>query len=113
MNNVFIREYSCWSRHRNATAVGEFVVFTSIVVVVGILTVCFTSPKPTGMLFCFLDLQIIKEQYNNLGSLSFERIQKFETVLELVKYSLRHFNIAFCQYLKKITDSTKTLKLDF
>ncbi|CAF3755537.1 unnamed protein product [Rotaria sp. Silwood1] len=41
-------EYSCWSRHRTATAVSAFAIFTSIVMIIGVLIVCFTSPKRTS-----------------------------------------------------------------
>jgi hypothetical protein len=52
MNNILIREYSCWSRHRTATAVWAFLVFTSLVIVVVVLAVWFTTKK-TSMFFVF------------------------------------------------------------
>jgi hypothetical protein len=58
MNNILIREYSCWSRHPIATAVGAFSVFTSLVMVVGVLTVYFTT-KEASMFFVFRNMQII------------------------------------------------------
>jgi hypothetical protein len=58
MNNILIREYSCWSRHRTATAVWAFLVFTSLVIVVVVLTVWFTTKK-TSMFFVFRNIQII------------------------------------------------------
>ncbi|CAF1519485.1 unnamed protein product [Rotaria sp. Silwood1] len=48
-------EYSCWSRHRSSTAAGAFAVFTVVAMVIGILTVRFTSPQAIGMLF-FIDM---------------------------------------------------------
>jgi len=45
---VFIREYSYWSRNPVATATSAFAVFTSIVMIVGVLTVCFTSSRSTS-----------------------------------------------------------------
>ncbi|CAF4195418.1 unnamed protein product [Rotaria sordida] len=44
-------EFSPWSRHRSSIAAGAFAVFTIIAMSIGILTVCFTSPKATGMFF--------------------------------------------------------------
>ncbi|CAF4123640.1 unnamed protein product [Rotaria sp. Silwood2] len=41
-------EYSCWSRYRSATVAGAFSMFTIIAMVIGVLTVYFTSPKLTG-----------------------------------------------------------------
>ncbi|CAF4108322.1 unnamed protein product, partial [Adineta steineri] len=38
-------EYSCWSRHRTATAVGAFGLFTILTMVTSILIVRLTSPK--------------------------------------------------------------------
>ncbi|CAF5038609.1 unnamed protein product, partial [Rotaria sp. Silwood1] len=38
---------SPWSRHRSSIAAGAFAVFTIIAMSIGILTVCFTSPKAT------------------------------------------------------------------
>ncbi|CAF1426016.1 unnamed protein product, partial [Adineta steineri] len=38
-------EYSCWSRHRTATAVGAFGLFTILAIATSILIVCLTSPK--------------------------------------------------------------------
>jgi hypothetical protein len=58
MNNILIREYSCWSRHPTVTAVGAFSVFTSLVIVVGVLTVWFTT-KETSMFAVFRNMQII------------------------------------------------------
>jgi hypothetical protein len=88
INNVFIREYSCWLTHPIATAVGAFVVFTNIAMLIGVLTVCFTSAKPTSKCFCSLYKnyfsinkfisylesapKISKERYNNQDSLNFE-----------------------------------------
>ncbi|CAF1332755.1 unnamed protein product [Rotaria sp. Silwood1] len=48
-------EFSCWSRHRSSIAVGAFAVFTIIAITIGVLTVCFTSSKATGMFF-FIDI---------------------------------------------------------
>ncbi|CAF1956480.1 unnamed protein product [Rotaria magnacalcarata] len=45
-------EKTCWSKHRSAIAVGAFCVFTIIMMISGILTVCFTAPTVTGILFC-------------------------------------------------------------
>ncbi|CAF4075071.1 unnamed protein product [Rotaria sordida] len=50
-------EFSPWSRHRSSIATGAFVVFTIIAASIGILTVCFTSPKATGMFF-FIDMLV-------------------------------------------------------
>lgn len=47
----FIREYSCWSTYRTATAAGAFAIFINIVILTGVLTVYFTLPKQSGMLF--------------------------------------------------------------
>jgi hypothetical protein len=58
MNNILIREYSCWSRHPTARAVCAFSVFTSLAMVVGVLTVWFTT-KATSMFFVFRHMQII------------------------------------------------------
>ncbi len=58
INNILIREYSCWSRYQTVTAVGAFSVFTSLVMVVGVLTVWFTT-KETSMFFVFRNIQII------------------------------------------------------
>jgi hypothetical protein len=58
MNNILIRKYSCWSTHPIATAVCAFSVFTSIAMVVGVLTVLFTT-KETSMFFVFRNIQII------------------------------------------------------
>jgi hypothetical protein len=58
MNHILIREYSCWSTHPIATAVCVVSVFTSLVMVVGILTVFFTT-KETSMFFVFRNIQII------------------------------------------------------
>jgi hypothetical protein len=58
INNILIREYSCWSRYPTVTAVGVFSVFTSLVMVVGVLTVWFTT-KETSMFFVFRNIQII------------------------------------------------------
>ncbi|CAF1354333.1 unnamed protein product, partial [Rotaria sordida] len=40
-------EFSPWSQHRSSIAAGAFAAFTIIAMSVGILTVCFTSPKAT------------------------------------------------------------------
>ncbi len=58
MNNILIREYSYWSTHPTETAVCAFSVFTSLVMVVGVLTICFTT-KTTSMFFVFRNIQII------------------------------------------------------
>jgi hypothetical protein len=58
MNNILIREYSCWSRHPTVTGLGAFSVFTSLVIVVGVLTVWFTT-KETSMFLVFRNTQII------------------------------------------------------
>ena len=66
MNNILIREYSCWSRwsrHRTATRVCAFSVFTCLVMVVGVLTICFTAKK-TSMFFVFRNIQTIFLQEN-------------------------------------------------
>jgi hypothetical protein len=45
-----IREYSWWSTHQTAeTVTGVLVLFTITVMAVGIMIVCFTQPKQTGM----------------------------------------------------------------
>ncbi|CAF1285091.1 unnamed protein product [Rotaria sp. Silwood1] len=48
-------EFSHWSQHRSSIAAGAFAVFAIIAMSIGILTVCFTSPKATGMFF-FIDI---------------------------------------------------------
>jgi hypothetical protein len=53
INNIFIREYSCWSTHPSETAMGTFILFIILTIIVGVLTVCLTSPKPTGILVFF------------------------------------------------------------
>ena len=58
MNNILIREYSYWSTHPTETAVCAFSVFTSLVMVVGVLTICFTT-KATSMCSVFRNIQII------------------------------------------------------
>ncbi len=58
MNNVLIRKYSYWSTHPTETAVCAFSVFTSLVMVVGVLTVWFTT-KEASMFFVFRNMQII------------------------------------------------------
>jgi len=54
INTIFTREYSWCSTHQTATAVGAAALFTCIIMIIGILTVCFTSPKDRSMFFFFL-----------------------------------------------------------
>jgi hypothetical protein len=56
----FIREYSWQSRHPIATAVITFALFTGAAIVVGILTICFTQPKKSGMVaLCYMfDIEV-------------------------------------------------------
>jgi uncharacterized membrane protein len=61
----FIREYSWWSTHQTETAVGAFVLFTIIITIVGIIIVCFTQPKPSGMIVLFY-IEIISNSKDNL-----------------------------------------------
>ncbi|CAF1535782.1 unnamed protein product [Rotaria sordida] len=44
-------EHSVWSRRRSSIAAGVFAIFTIIAISIGILTVCFTSPKATVQKF--------------------------------------------------------------
>ncbi|CAF0801365.1 unnamed protein product [Rotaria sp. Silwood1] len=48
-------EYSYWSQHRSSIAKNAFAIFTIVIMAIGILIVCFTSPKVTGMFF-FIDI---------------------------------------------------------
>ena len=63
MNNILIREYSCWSRHQTAAAVGAFFLFTAIAMTIGVLTVCFTTKK-ASMFLIFLDIKVISVEAN-------------------------------------------------
>ncbi|CAF3715826.1 unnamed protein product [Rotaria socialis] len=38
---------TCWSKHGTSIAAGAFVVFTIIAIIIGVLTISFTSPNPT------------------------------------------------------------------
>ncbi|CAM4784552.1 unnamed protein product [Rotaria magnacalcarata] len=42
---------TCWPKHGTSIAAGAFVVFTIIAIIIGVLTISFTSPNPTGILF--------------------------------------------------------------
>ena len=46
---LFLGNLPFCSRHRVAIAISASVVFASVTMIVGILIVCFTSPKPAGM----------------------------------------------------------------
>jgi hypothetical protein len=49
----FIREYSWWSTHQTETAIGTFILFTIITIIIGIIIVCYTQPKQSGMIILF------------------------------------------------------------
>jgi hypothetical protein len=52
MSNILIREYSWWSTHPTAIAIGVTSVFISMAMVVSILAVYFASQKQS-MFLCF------------------------------------------------------------
>jgi hypothetical protein len=56
----FIREYSWWSTHPTQTAVGTFIFFTIITIIIGIIIVCFTQPKSSGMIAYYFIFKLIK-----------------------------------------------------
>jgi hypothetical protein len=62
-----IREYSWWSTHPNETAVIAFVLFTIIIITLGIMIVCLTQPLPKGMIIVFY-MEIIS---NSILKISF------------------------------------------
>ncbi len=47
------REYSWWSTHHTETAVGTFGLFIIITMIFGIMIICLTQPKPSGMIILF------------------------------------------------------------
>jgi hypothetical protein len=49
----FLREYSWWSQHPTEMIIGAFVLFTILTIIVGIIIVCLTQPKPSGMIVLF------------------------------------------------------------
>lgn len=49
LKSFFVREYSWWSTHTTAAVLIIIVVLTTIGILVGVLTVCLTLPKPKSM----------------------------------------------------------------
>jgi hypothetical protein len=66
----YIREYSWWSTHPTETAVGTFVLFTIIAMIVGIIIVRLTQPKSSGMILLF-NIEIISNSKERLITVNF------------------------------------------
>jgi hypothetical protein len=71
----YIREYSWWSTHQTETAVGTFVLFTIITIIVGIIIVFLTQPKPSGMILLF-NIEIISNSKERLITVNFQFLDK-------------------------------------
>lgn len=67
MNTILNREYSCWSKHRTATAVGVSFVLTITAMVVGILIVRFTTKQTSMFIFSSSRLKSSREHSNRLS----------------------------------------------